>query len=125
MNFSYVYLYVNSFISGNKRPELRDLNNYVVIKCATAWKELGENLKVDKNLLKIIGKDNPHSCENCCSKMLSEWLDLTPEASWGILLDAMQNLNLSTDITEDLHTSSLAGNNINIHAYVTRIPYTQ
>ena len=94
----------NSFISGNERPKLKELDNYVVIKCATAWMELGRNLKIDEKLLNIIEKDNPHSCENCCSKMLYEWLDSTPEASWQILLDAMQNL--STDTTEKLHSTT-------------------
>jgi len=63
-----------------------------VIKYATIWKQLGKNLKINENLLNIIEKDNPFSCENCCSKMLSEWLDLIPEASWGMLLDAVKKL---------------------------------
>ena len=74
---------------GNSRPELKDINNYVVIKCATEWKQLGENLNIDEDLLNIIDKDNPNNCENCCSKMLSSWLDLDPNASWSILLDAV------------------------------------
>ena len=80
------HVYIN--ILGNERPQLKDIYNYVVIESAPNWKELGRNLSIDENLLNIIEKDNPNDCENCCSKMLSNWLDQTPHASWGILLDA-------------------------------------
>ena len=61
----------------------------MVIKYATNWKQLGRNLEIDDNLLNIIGKDNHDDCETCCSKMLSQWLDLTPNASWKMLHNAM------------------------------------
>ena len=77
------------YVLGYNRPELKEINNYVVIKCATKWKQLGENLNIDEDLLNIIDKDNPNSCKNCCSRMLSLWLDLNPNASWSILLDAV------------------------------------
>jgi len=77
---------------GNEKPQFKDLENYVVIKYATIWKQLGINLNINEDLLNLIEKDNPSSCENCCSKMLSNWLDLTPEASWGMLLDAVDKL---------------------------------
>ena len=84
------HIYLN--ILGDERPQLKDINNYVVIKSAPNWKELGRNLSIDENLLNIIEKDNPNSCENCCSKMLNDWLDETPHASWGILLDAARKI---------------------------------
>ena len=74
---------------GNNRPELKDINSYVVTKCATKWKHVGENLNIDEDLLNIIEEDNPNNCENCCSEVLSLWLDLNPNASWNILLDAV------------------------------------
>jgi len=89
----------------------------VVVKYAANWKELGKNLNIDEDLLNIIEKDYPHDCENCCSKMLSDWLDLTPEASWQILLDAVDKLqdklNTVVDklhITEDKNLDNFAGN---------------
>ena len=95
---------------GNNRPELKDVNNYVVIKCATKWKQLGENLNIDEDLLNIIDKDNPNNCENCCSKVLSLWLDLNPNASWGILLDAVDKakntINKVPDTIEKLNTAA-------------------
>ena len=89
----------------------------MVVKYAANWKELGKNLNIDEDLLNIIEKDYPHDCENCCSKMLSDWLDLTPEASWQILLDAVDKLqdklNTVVDklhITEDKNLDNFAGN---------------
>lgn len=80
----YAFIYV-----GTERPQVQDINNFVVIKCATYWKQLGRNLKISEDLLNIIEKDYPHDCESCCSKMLNEWLDLTPNASWKLLHDAI------------------------------------
>jgi len=88
-------------VLGNEKPQFKDLENYVVIKYATIWKQLGKNLNINEDLLNIIEKDNPLSCENCCSKMLSDWLDLTPEASWGMLLDAVEKLQDKLNTTVD------------------------
>ena len=63
-----------------------------MIKNATNWKQLGLNLKIDDNLLNIIERDDPHDCERCYSKMLSEWLKLTPNASWKMLCNAIENI---------------------------------
>ena len=98
------------YVSENNRPELKDINNYVVIMCATKWKFLGENLNIHEDLLNIIDKDNPNNCENCCTKMLSLWLDLNPNASWGILLDAVDKaknmINKVPDVVEKLDTAA-------------------
>lgn len=59
------------------------------IKFAPYWKQLGRNLNITEDLLSVIETDCPHSFESCCSKMLSEWLDSTPNASWGMLYDAV------------------------------------
>ena len=60
-----------------------------MIKCAPNWKRLGKNLKITEDLLNIIEKDF-NNCEDCCSKMLSDWLESTPNCSWEILLNAVQ-----------------------------------
>lgn len=64
----------------------------MVIKYARNWKQLGRILEIDDNLLSIIEYDNHHDCETCCSKMLSEWLDLTPNASWKMLCNAINKI---------------------------------
>ena len=91
----------------NKRPQLKDIDNHVVIKCATKWKELGRHLDIHEHILNITEKDNPHSCESCCSKMLSDWLDSTPNATWAVLLDAVDKTNDLSDIVEKLNAKDM------------------
>ena len=64
----------------------------MVIKYAANWKQLGRNLEIDNDLLDIIETDFPNDCESCCSKMLSDWLKLTPNASWEMLYAATDNM---------------------------------
>ena len=96
------------YLLENKRPRVKDVDNYVVIKCAANWKELGRHLYIHENFLNIIEKDNPRSCENCCSKMLSDWLESTPNASWAVLLDAVDKTHSkSTDTVEKLNNEDM------------------
>ena len=94
-------------ILGNERPQLKDIDNYIVIKCAANWKQLGKNLNINEDLLNIIEKNYP-DCEDCCSKMLSDWLDSTPQASWETLLDAVDEMKNTSykvpDTVEKLET---------------------
>ena len=77
---------------GKERPKLDDLNNHVVPWCASQWRELGVELKVGDHLMNNIQKDYPTDCETCCSKVLIEWLDSTPSASWDSLITAVDRL---------------------------------
>ena len=89
-------------ITGNKRPQLKDINDYVVIKCAANWEQLGKNLNINECLLSNIKKDCPR-CEDCCSQMLNDWLDSTPNASWGMLLNAIDKVQSTlTNAVENL-----------------------
>jgi len=83
---------VHMFDLGSQRPKLDDLNNRVVPWWAPQWRQLGEQLKVGDHLMRIIEHDYPNDCETCCSKMLTEWLDNTPTASWEDLTTAVNNL---------------------------------
>ena len=59
---------------------------------APSWKKLGVQLKIDEHLLQNIERDNINDCEGCCSKMLSEWLNTSVDASWETLLAALDKL---------------------------------
>ena len=82
----------------------------MLTKVATNWKQLGKNLEINENLLAIIETNNPHDCESCCSEMLSEWLDLTPNASWKILNNAIDKtqdeLNEIPNVDESLNNAA-------------------
>ena len=103
-----MYNYYIRYFLGDQRPQLKDIDNFVVIKCAPNWKQLGRSLDLDDTLLNIIEMDYPYDCERCCSKMLSEWLDVTPNASWKILNNAMEKIqnepNKLPDAVEKLDT---------------------
>ena len=75
----------------------------MVIKHAMNWKQLGRNLEIDSSLLNIIEKNNPNDCESCCTKMLSEWLDVTPAASWQMLFNAMDKTK--NELSEEPHVA--------------------
>ena len=91
-------LYV--YILGNERPRLKDIENSVVIKCAPNWKQLGRDLNISEDLLNIIEKNYPR-CEDCCSQMLNDWLDSETDASWGILLTAVDKAQSTLNTLPD------------------------
>ena len=53
---------------------------------------MGVELKVGDHLMNNIQKDYPTDCETCCAKLLIEWLDSTPSASWDSLITAVDRL---------------------------------
>ena len=85
-------MHVVIVVNLNERPKLEDLNNNVVPWLAPQWQLLGAMLQIKDHLLKIIEHDYHKDCETCCSKMLSDWLDLNPTASWRGLLTALYTL---------------------------------
>ena len=54
---------------------------------------MGWQLKMDEHLLQNIEKDNANDCEECCSKMLIEWLAKDGNTSWETLLNALDKLD--------------------------------
>jgi len=66
--------------------------NHIVPKWASTWKQLGEHLNIEDYLLKNIEKDYSNDCEGSCSKMLQEWLDMNSNASWEVLIKALDKL---------------------------------
>ena len=65
---------------------------------AASWKQLGEQLNIKSYLLRNIEKDHPNNCEECCSKMLQEWLDSSSNTTWEELFNAIYELdNEATD----------------------------
>ena len=62
----------------------------------------------------IIEYDHRNDCETCCSRMLSEWLDNTPHATWENLINATDNLSSSgmcimciTTALESIHSCGM------------------
>lgn len=87
---------------GNTKPELKDLNDYVAVTYASKWKLLGKILNIREEILRNIEKDHPQNCENCCSEMLSVWLELTSNATWAIMLEAVDKVQSIPDNVEGM-----------------------
>ena len=59
---------------------MRDLNRYVIKKYGVDWKDIGLELELKLDTLKIISKDNQHDCVACFQSTLDKWLQSTPNA---------------------------------------------
>jgi len=84
---------------------MRDLNRYVTKKYAADWKDIGLELGLQLDTLKIIKRNNPQQAEDCCEEVLDKWLKLTPNATWKTLEVALTNvsrLQLGLDPVDDL-----------------------
>ena len=72
---------------------MRDIDDHVVEKFASKWKELGSQLNVGEHVIRNIEYDYPHDCERCCRIMLSRWLDEIAHPTWGTLINALDKVS--------------------------------
>ena len=77
----------------SKKPTTKDLNRYVARKFASDWEDIGIELGLDLDVLKIIARDNPQRSEACLRETLDKWLKLNTDATWEILEVALTNVN--------------------------------
>ena len=94
-----MYICTHNHNLGKEKPPIKEMANHVVPMFASKWKRLGIQLNIEEHLLQNIEKDHANDCEGCCSKMLTEWLDMNTDASWGILINALDKQN--TQNTDD------------------------
>ena len=71
---------------------MRDLNRYVIKKFAANWKDIGLELGLQYDTLKIIGQNTPNKVEDCLKDVLDKWLKLNPKATWRMLEVALTNV---------------------------------
>ena len=75
-----------------KRPELRDVYKYVIPQCAHGWRDLGVLLHFKQTELETIFKDLRNDSKECCKRLLSTWLEKSPNATWNQLFSAIDDL---------------------------------
>ena len=84
-----------------------DLNRYVIRKYDGDWEDIGIELGLELDVLKIIGKDNPLQSIACLRETLDKWLKLnTDDATWKTLEVALTNVNrakLGLDPVDDVY----------------------
>ena len=73
---------------------MRDIDDHVVEKFATKWKQLGSQLNMGEHLIRNIEFDHRNDCEGACRKMLSRWLEETANPTWGTLINALDKVAL-------------------------------
>ena len=85
--------------TGDDRPNMRDLNRYIVEQQAAQWERLGLELGLKDYHIANISKDNEHNPNRsvtCCSKMLQIWLVIDSSATWSKLDDAVKKIKSLT-----------------------------
>ena len=71
---------------------LENITEHIAPKVATKWFELGLQLGVDSEELKIIERDHNHNSKKACMEMFMEWLGNTEgEKSWEKLRRALRS----------------------------------
>ena len=71
---------------------MRDLHRYVIKKYAADWKNIGLELGLQFDTLKIIKQNNPLKVEDCLEDVLDRWLKSTRNATWRTLEVALTNM---------------------------------
>ena len=82
--------------TGDDRPDMKDLNRYIVRQQAAQWERLGLELGLERYHIAYISRDHPNESVICCGKMLQDWLDIDPSASWRKLEDGVRRIRLPT-----------------------------
>ena len=87
---------------------MRDLNRYVTKKYAADWKEIGLELGLQLDTLKLIKKSNPLQVDDCLENVLEKWLQLNRKGTctWKMLEVALTNVNrqqLGLDPVDDVY----------------------
>jgi len=78
-------------------PLLKDLYEHITPQYAADWKEIGTLLGVPSGELRNIEADFPTDVKRCCNKMLEEWLELDPSASWRKLIKVIESPAVSSN----------------------------
>ena len=73
---------------------IKDIENYIATTLATQWRKLGEQLNIDQSSLAILQHNYPNDCEECCNRMLADWLEQNTHenTTWEILINAIDRL---------------------------------
>ena len=88
------------------------------MKYATDWYNIGVELDVDPDVLKLIKQDNSQQSVTCFQNTLDKWLELnTDNATWRTLEVALTNVNrakLKLDPVNSVYGKDVYYNSVNI-----------
>ena len=78
---------------GAQKPSLKDIDNHVVMRWASQWKEIATQLNIEEYLIRIIDHDLPNNCVDCCRRMLGDWLEQDKHPTWEKLVNAIDQVS--------------------------------
>jgi len=77
-------------VTGHHRPELRQLNRYVLQVCHM-WQDIGIQLLDPRHVQEVqLLRTSREDQRTCCMLMFQLWLDRQPSATWSDLLQALR-----------------------------------
>ena len=77
------------------RPQLKHLAEHITPSYASQWKTLGILLDLRVGILSTIEHDYRNDCSEACNQMLIEWLEITTEANWQKIFNAIDSPAIS------------------------------
>ena len=101
----------------DEKPKVKHLNrhvrDYLVAACernSQAWKDLRVELIPDGDeAVRAIAANNSNDLTACCASVFDRWLEKDPNASWRQLIEALNEIgltSLATEIKKKLETST-------------------
>ena len=72
---------------------MKDIDNHVVIRWASHWKEIATQLNIEEHLIRNIDYDLPNNCVDCCRRMLGDWLEQEKHPTWEKLINAIDQVS--------------------------------
>ena len=72
---------------------MKDIDNYVVVRWASKWKEIATQLNIEEYLIRNIEHDYSSNCVECCHKMLGDWLEQNKHPTWEKLINALNQVS--------------------------------
>ena len=85
---------------------MKDLSKHIIPAVATKWYELGLELldSSHEKVLENIERDGSRfDVQWCCRKMLTKWLEVSDDATWGQVIDAVKSINMN-DLASSLES---------------------
>ena len=100
MSLLVLLIYKCIYVTAKDLTEKNILNATKDVK----WYELGIQLDFKSSHLDVIAENHPHNAERAKIRLISEWLQNDPQASWDKLAAALRQMgrqNLSDAITQE------------------------
>ena len=93
-------------------PTMKGLNRYITKRYADDWKDIGIELELELDTLKIISRNHQQDCVACFQSTLDKWLKSTPNAIWHTLEVAITNVRRA-------HLGLEPVTDVYVHGYMT------